>query len=100
MVRLQDEEGMADVFITNPGPMNLPDVPGLADAYICYPGTYMPAACFVISTFGNAASVTMGYQDDEGARKATLSAMRGFIEHLPLKDQHVRHWEDAPDKNI
>lgn len=100
MVRLQDEEGMADVFITNPGPMNLPDVPGLADAYICYPGTYMPAACFVISTFRDAASVTMGYQDEEGSMKTTMRAMRGFIGHLPLEERQVLILGDGPERTI
>ena len=99
MVRLQDEEGLADIFITNPGPMALPEMPGLVVAYICYPGVYMPATCFVISTFRDAVTVTIGYQDDEGARKATMRAMRGFIEHLPLEERHVRHLGDRPDMN-
>ncbi|MCG7841359.1 MAG: hypothetical protein MIO87_05525, partial [Methanomassiliicoccales archaeon] len=48
MVRLQ-ENGSANIFITNPGPMTLPPVAGLVDAYICYPGMRMPATCFIIS---------------------------------------------------
>lgn len=84
MVRLQNDEGLADIFITNPGPMVLPEVPGLEDAYICYPGVLMPATCFVISTFKGSVTVTIGYQDDERSRDATLRALKGFLKHLPL----------------
>jgi NRPS condensation-like uncharacterized protein len=76
--------GWADIFISNPGRFDLPAVPGLQDAYVCYPGGYVPSTCFVISTFRDTMSVSMGYQDDEGPREATRRALEGFIGHLPV----------------
>src|SRR5665647_762183 len=35
MAALQ-KAGLADIFISNPGPITLPDVEGLSDAYVCY----------------------------------------------------------------
>jgi NRPS condensation-like uncharacterized protein len=78
------ERGWADIFISNPGRFELPMVPGLVDAYICYPGGYMPTTCFVISTFRDTMTVSIGYQDDEGPREATRRALAGFVAHLPL----------------
>ncbi len=37
MAALQ-KSGFADIFISNPGPLILPDMAGLTDAYVCYPG--------------------------------------------------------------
>ena len=38
MARMQDD-GLANIFISNPGHFPLPAVNGLRDAYICYPGS-------------------------------------------------------------
>jgi NRPS condensation-like uncharacterized protein len=81
MVALQNE-GLADIFISNPGMLTLPDADGLADAYICYPGGYMPTTCFITSTFRQRMTVTMGYQDSERAREGTRRAMQLFRQHL------------------
>ena len=67
--------GMADIFISNPGQMTLPEVPGLTDAYACYPGGYMPTTCFATSTFRGRMTITMGYQDSDRAREGTRKAM-------------------------
>ncbi len=89
MADLQDK-GWADIFISNPGRLELPMVPGLRDAYICYPGCYMPTTCFVISTFNGTMSVSMGYQDDEEPLAVTRRALESFINYLPLDCQKVR----------
>lgn len=81
MAALQ-REGLADIFVSNPGPMVLPDVDGLTDAYVCYPGGFMPATCFVTSTFRGQMTVTMGYQDSGRARTGTRTAMDLFRHHL------------------
>lgn len=74
--------GLADIFISNPGPIQLPDFEGLIDAYTCYPGGYMPTTCFVTSTFRGRMTITMGYQDSERAREGTRTAMHLFRRHL------------------
>ncbi|MFA4824231.1 MAG: hypothetical protein WC593_03650 [Methanoregula sp.] len=81
MAALQ-KSGLADIFISNPGPITLPDAEGLVDAYICYPGGYMPTTCFVTSTFRGRMTITMGYQDSERARMGTRKAMDLFRQHL------------------
>ncbi len=81
MAALQ-KSGLADIFISNPGPITLPDMEGLTDAYICYPGCYMPTTCFVTSTFRGHMTVTMGYQDSERAREGTRKAMDLFMQHF------------------
>jgi NRPS condensation-like uncharacterized protein len=85
MVRKMEQlrrEGWADIFISNPGPLELPDAPGLRDAYICYPGGYMPTTCFVISSFRGRMTITMGFQDEERPREGTrrlLESMMGYL---------------------
>jgi NRPS condensation-like uncharacterized protein len=74
--------GLADIFISNPGPMTLPDAEGLSDAYLCYPGGYMPTTCFITSTFRERMTVTMGYQDSHRARMGTRKALDLFQQHL------------------
>jgi NRPS condensation-like uncharacterized protein len=74
--------GLADIFISNPGPITLPDSEGLTDAYVCYPGGYMPTTCFVTSTFRGQMTITMGYQDSERVRVGTRKAMDLFRQHL------------------
>jgi NRPS condensation-like uncharacterized protein len=81
MAALQ-KAGLADIFISNPGPITLPDIEGLSDAYVCYPGGYMPTTCFVTSTFRGQMTITMGYQDSERARVGTKKAMDLFRQHL------------------
>lgn len=81
MVALQ-KSGLADIFISNPGPINLPDTEGLTDAYVCYPGCFMPCTCFIISTFRGHMTVTMGYQNSKRAREGTRKAMELFKDHL------------------
>lgn len=81
MMALQ-EQGLADIFISNPGPFTLPEVAGLVDAYICYPGGTMPTTCFITSTFRGWMTVTMGYQEDDRARAGTRTAMDLFCRHL------------------
>ncbi|MDD4127486.1 MAG: hypothetical protein PHV39_07355 [Methanomicrobium sp.] len=81
MAALQ-KSGFADIFISNPGPINLPDIEGLTDAYVCYPGCCMPATCFVTSTFRRHMTITIGYQDSKRAREGTRKAMDFFIMHL------------------
>jgi NRPS condensation-like uncharacterized protein len=85
MVRKMEQlrrEGWADIFISNPGPLELPDAPGLRDAYICYPGGYMPTTCFVISSFRGRMTITMGFQDEERPKEGTrklLDSMTGYL---------------------
>ncbi|PKL70876.1 MAG: hypothetical protein CVV30_05925 [Methanomicrobiales archaeon HGW-Methanomicrobiales-1] len=74
--------GLADIFISNPGPITLPDCEGLTGAYVCYPGGYMPTTCFVTSTFRGQMTLTMGYQDSERARVGTKKAIDLFRHHL------------------
>ncbi len=81
MVALQ-KTGLADIFISNPGPFTLPEIAGLTDAYICYPGGYMPCTCFVTSTFRGKMTITMGYQDSRQARTGTRRALDLFMLHL------------------
>lgn len=81
MAALQ-ESGFADIFISNPGPIALPDMEGLTDAYICYPGCSMPTTCFITSTFRGQMTITMGYQDSERAREGTRKAMEFFRGYL------------------
>lgn len=93
MVREMDRRqdlGLADIFISNPGPITLPQVDGLVSAYVCYPGTRMPSTCFVTSTFRGEMSIVMGYQDEEGPKEATLRAVRGFVGYLPVEPSQVR----------
>lgn len=81
MVALE-EKGFADIFITNPGVLILPEVTGLADAYVCYPGVKMPATCFVTSTFAGHMTVTMAFQDSGRARGGTKKALGLFCGYL------------------
>ena len=74
--------GLADIFVSNPGPLALPDLDGLIDAYLCYPGGFMPSTCFVTSTFRGRMTVTMGYQESERAQAGTRTAMDLFGRHL------------------
>jgi len=77
-----EAKGFADIFITNPGVLELPEVPGLSDAYVCYPGSRMPTTCFVTSTFLGHMTVTMGYQDSERPREGTKKVLGLFCEYL------------------
>jgi NRPS condensation-like uncharacterized protein len=81
MAALQ-ENGLADIFISNPGPITLPGAEGLTGAYVCYPGGYMPTTCFITSTFRGKMTITMGYQDSKRARMGTQKAMHLFRHHL------------------
>jgi NRPS condensation-like uncharacterized protein len=91
----QQEQGLADIFVSNPGPVPLPPVGGLVSAYLAYPGLLMPSTCFVISTFREEMTVTMGYQDDEGSREATLKAVQNFLGYLPVRPSQARtSWSD------
>jgi NRPS condensation-like uncharacterized protein len=81
MAALQ-RKGLADIYLSNPGPVTLPDVPGLSDAYVCYPGGSMPSTCFVTSTFRGRMTITMGYQDSERPREGTRRAMQLFQRYL------------------
>lgn len=78
----QEKNGLADIFISNPGPVTLPDTEGLTGAYICYPGGYMPTTCFITSTFRGTMTVTMGYQGTGRAREATRNAIGLFCGYL------------------
>ncbi|HEY3419035.1 MAG TPA: hypothetical protein VGK23_00590 [Methanomassiliicoccales archaeon] len=80
----KQNEGISNVFISNPGWFSLPAVDGLRDAYVCYPGSLMPSTCFVVSTFRGSMSVSMGYQNEDEPREATRRAIEGLVEHLPL----------------
>jgi len=81
MATLQNK-GLADIFISNPGPLTLPDFEGLYDAYVCYPGGYMPTTCFVTSTFRGRMTITMGYQESERTTAGTRKAMDLFRHYL------------------
>lgn len=74
--------GLADIFVSNPGVLDLPDCDGLADAYVCYPGGYMPTTCFITSTFRGRMTITMGYQDSERAKDGTGRALDLFTRYL------------------
>jgi NRPS condensation-like uncharacterized protein len=78
----QEKNGLADIFISNPGPITLPDTKGLTGAYICYPGGYMPTTCFITSTFRGMMTVTMGYQGNGRAREGTKKAIDLFCGYL------------------
>jgi len=86
----KQKEGLADIFISNPGPMDLPDVDGLVGAYVCYPGVYMPSTCFIVTTFRGEMSIVVGYQDDVESKKATWTAVLNLIGHLDLDDELIR----------
>lgn len=88
MARMQDD-GLANIFISNPGHFPLPAVNGLRDAYICYPGSLMPSTCFVASTFRGALSVTIGYQNGDEPREATRVALEGFVKNLCVDGSKV-----------
>ena len=88
MARKQDE-GLANIFISNPGCFSLPAVNGLRDAYLCYPGSLMPATCFVVSTFRGAMSVTVGYQNGDEPREATRRALEGLVKNLSVDNSKV-----------
>jgi NRPS condensation-like uncharacterized protein len=81
MAALQ-KQGLADIFISNPGTFVLPEIEGLTDAYVCYPGGYMPTTCFMTSTFRGRMTVTMGYQDSRRPKVGTLMAMHLFRRYL------------------
>jgi NRPS condensation-like uncharacterized protein len=81
MADLQDA-GLADIFISNPGTLTLPDTNGLTDAYVCYPGGYMPTTSFITSTFRGHMTITMGYQDSERAWEGTRKAIELFRDYL------------------
>jgi hypothetical protein len=81
MAELQ-KNGLADIFLSNPGPIALPDAEGLTGAYVCYPNGYMPTTCFITSTFRGTMTITMGYQDSERARAGTQKALSLFIRYL------------------
>jgi len=76
------ERGLADIFISNPGALTLPDCKGLTDAYVCYPGGLMPTTCFITSTFRERMTVTMGYQDGPKTKEGTGRALDLFVHHL------------------
>ena len=87
----QQERGLADIFVSNPGSFTLPDVEGLTNAYVCYPGGYMPTTCFITSTFRDRMTVTMGYQDGLKTREGTRRALDLFLHHLrSLGDDGIR----------
>lgn len=75
-------EGLADIFISNPGTLDLPDPGGLTGAYICYPGGIMPTTCFMTTMFQGRMTITMGYQEGERTRAGTRKAMDLFLHHL------------------
>jgi NRPS condensation-like uncharacterized protein len=76
------KSGFADIFISNPGTIALPDIKGLTDAYVCFPGCYMPSTCFITSTFRGHMTVTIGYQDSKRAREGTRKALDQFMQYL------------------
>jgi len=86
----QQEQGLADIFVSNPGPVPLPPISGLVSAYLAYPGLLMPSTCFVISTFRGEMTITMGYQDDKSSREATLKAVQNFLGYLPVRPSQAR----------
>jgi len=77
-----EETGLADIFISNPGVLILPEVQGLSDAYVCYPGVRMPTTCFITSTFLGNMTVTLGYQDSKRPREETKKALGLFCGYL------------------
>jgi NRPS condensation-like uncharacterized protein len=81
-------QGLADIFVSNPGPVPLLATGGLTDAYVCYPGGYMPTTCFIISSFCGRMTITMGYQDSERARQGTRKALDLFLHHLRSVTDH------------
>ena len=81
MAALQ-KNGLADIFISNPGTLILPETEGLTDAYVCYPGGYMPTTCFITSTFRGHMTITMGYQNSTKAREGTRKALALFMQHF------------------
>ena len=81
MVALQ-KRGLADIFMSNPGPVTLPDTDGLTDAYVCYPGGYMPTTSFITSTFRGHMTITMGYQGSTRAKNGTRKAIGLFKQYL------------------
>ncbi|HNX18471.1 MAG TPA: hypothetical protein PKM50_09135 [Methanoregula sp.] len=81
MAALQND-GFADIFISNPGTLTLPETEGLTDAYVCYPGGYMPTTCFITSTFKGHMTITMGYQDRTKAREGTKKALALFVNYF------------------
>jgi NRPS condensation-like uncharacterized protein len=81
MAALQ-KKGLADIFMSNPGPVTLPDAEGLMDAYVCYPGGYMPTTCFITSTFRGRMTITMGYQSSKRAKEGTRRAIELFKQHM------------------
>lgn len=90
MARRQND-GLSNIFISNPGSFSLPAVSGLRDAYVCYPGSLMPSTCFVASTFRGAMSVTMGYQNDSEPKEATRQALEGLVGHLSVDQSRVAY---------
>jgi len=87
----QQDRGLADIFISNPGVLTLPDCKGLTDAYVCYPGGFMPTTCFITSTFRDRMTVTMGYQEGQKTKGGTRRALDLFLHHLrSLGDDGIR----------
>jgi NRPS condensation-like uncharacterized protein len=82
------DRGLADIFISNPGVLGLPDCKGLTDAYVCYPGGFMPTTCFITSTFRERMTVTMGYQDGLKTKEGTRRALDLFVHHLRSLGDH------------
>ena len=78
----RQSRGLADIFISNPGLLTLPECKGLTNAYVCYPGGFMPTTCFITSTFREQMTVTMGYQDDPKTKEGTRQALDLFLHHL------------------
>jgi NRPS condensation-like uncharacterized protein len=76
------DQGLADVFFSNPGQFDLPDMSGLMDAYICYPGSFLPTMCFVVSTFRGEVSISIGYQRSKEGKDATRRALDRFLFHI------------------
>ena len=87
----QQDRGLADIFVSNPGLLTLPAVEGLTDAYVCYPGGFMPTTCFITSTFRDRMTVTMGYQEGQKTTEGTRRALDLFVHHLcSLGDDRIR----------
>ena len=82
------DRGLADIFISNPGVLALPDCKGLTDAYVCYPGGFMPTTCFITSTFRDRMTVTMGYQESLKTKEGTKRALDLFVHHLRSLGDH------------
>lgn len=77
-----ERHGMADIFLSNPGPVELPEAKGLQRAFICYPGALMPTDCFAVSTFRGRMTITLGFQDDPRPRNASASALEAIVSYL------------------